>query len=100
MEAPKSISLEQAVPTFTHRVVKELVDRKIADYVVSQNVDGLHRRSGIPESKLSELHGNCFREICANCKKDYLRYYSVNRHRGWREKTKKEKKKEKEEEEK
>lgn len=42
-------------------------------YVISQNVDGLHRKSGIPADKISELHGNTFLEICTQCGKDYMR---------------------------
>ena len=42
-------------------------------YVVSQNVDGLHRKSGIPAAKISELHGNTNLEICEDCGREYLR---------------------------
>jgi NAD-dependent SIR2 family protein deacetylase len=30
----------------------------ILKYLISQNTDGLHRLSGIPAEKISELHGN------------------------------------------
>jgi len=53
-----------------------------AHFVVSQNVDGLHLRSGLPATKLAELHGNCFLEICWACKKEFLRSYDVFQLRG------------------
>jgi hypothetical protein len=40
-------------------------------------VDGLHRRSGLTSDELSELHGNCYKEYCSDCKKEYLRYFDV-----------------------
>ncbi len=46
-------------------------------YVVSQNVDGLHLRSGVPRDQIAELHGNCFSERCPRCKKEYIRDFEI-----------------------
>lgn len=78
LPAPKSISMEAAFPTKAHMAIVEMIKQGTVKYVVSQNVDGLHRRSGVPPDQLSELHGNCYLEKCWDCGSEYLRDYDVS----------------------
>lgn len=55
----------------------KLVEEGIMKHVVSQNVDGLHRKSGIASENISELHGNIYIEKCTKCHKEYLRDVDV-----------------------
>jgi len=66
-----------ATPSLTHMCIVSLLSDGPAQYVVSQNVDGLHRRSGIPEPQLAEVHGNCFMERCPNCGTYYMRDFEM-----------------------
>ncbi|KAK3312539.1 NAD-dependent deacetylase sirtuin-7 [Apodospora peruviana] len=69
----KTTSTLQAIPTPTHMALVALQDRGLLKYLVSQNCDGLHRKSGILPDRISELHGNSNREYCKDCGKEYIR---------------------------
>ena len=55
----------------------KLASLDIIKYVVTQNVDGLHRRSGLPRSKHAVLHGCVFTEKCERCGEEYFRDYDL-----------------------
>uniref|UniRef100_A0A0D9W317 NAD-dependent protein deacetylase SRT1 n=1 Tax=Leersia perrieri TaxID=77586 RepID=A0A0D9W317_9ORYZ len=72
-----SLPFNRAVPSLTHMALVELEKAGLLKFVISQNVDSLHLRSGLPREKLAELHGNSFKEICPTCKKEYLRDFEI-----------------------
>ncbi|XP_067009355.1 NAD-dependent protein deacetylase Sirt6 [Anabrus simplex] len=68
-----NISFDDAIPTKTHMALVKLVEAGKIHYVVSQNIDGLHLRSGLPRIHLAELHGNMFTELCNQCNRQFVR---------------------------
>ncbi|KAJ3456654.1 hypothetical protein MRS44_016677 [Fusarium solani] len=61
----RAVSTLQAVPTPSHMALLELQNRGIMKYLVSQNCDGLHRRSGIrPVSMLMIKNYTMYSRSC------------------------------------
>ncbi|XP_010536736.1 PREDICTED: NAD-dependent protein deacetylase SRT1 [Tarenaya hassleriana] len=72
-----SLPFHRAMPSMTHMALVELERAGILKFLISQNVDGLHLRSGIPREKLAELHGDSFMDMCPSCGAEYLRDFEV-----------------------
>ncbi|XP_046966752.1 NAD-dependent protein deacetylase Sirt6 [Vanessa cardui] len=68
-----NISFADAKPTKTHMILKKLVESNKVQYIISQNIDGLHLKSGLPRKYLAELHGNMFIDECNLCKRQFVR---------------------------
>lgn len=66
-------TFETARPSVTHMALLQLQRVGMLRVLISQNVDGLHLRSGFPRDHLAELHGNMFVEECSKCGKQYVR---------------------------
>ena len=64
-------TFREAGPNRGHRAVAELVRRGRAAAVITQNIDGLHQASGIPEDRVIELHGNTTYAHCLDCAQRY-----------------------------
>ena len=65
--ATESKLLMEAEPNPAHYAITELYQLGKLDCVITQNVDSLHQRAGVPEDKVLELHGNMRRVICLSC---------------------------------
>lgn len=56
-----------AEPNAGHKAIAELQDLGKLTFLISQNVDNLHLKSGIKPELLAELHGNLTRVRCVRC---------------------------------
>lgn len=63
--------MKNATPNRGHRAISNLVEQGIVSHVITQNVDGLHQLSGVPEAKIIELHGNATYAHCLDCGQRY-----------------------------
>lgn len=63
--------MANAQPNKGHEAVSELVRRGTVSAVITQNIDGLHQRSGVPEEHVVELHGNSTYAACLTCATRY-----------------------------
>lgn len=56
-----------ADPNVAHRVIAEMILSGKANAVITQNIDGLHERAGVPTDRLIEIHGNATFATCLDC---------------------------------
>ena len=59
--------LVQARPNPAHMSIVKLHEMGLLESVITQNIDGLHQKSGLPDEKVIELHGNTLRARCMSC---------------------------------
>ena len=64
-------TLRAAEPNRGHRAVARMVREGKVHAVITQNIDGLHQASGMPDDKVIELHGNATYAACLDCRKRY-----------------------------
>ncbi|GAA2130041.1 NAD-dependent protein deacetylase [Kitasatospora kazusensis] len=57
-----------AEPNAGHRALVELERSGLPMRVLTQNVDGLHQKAGLPDRKVFELHGNARQVQCLRCR--------------------------------
>ncbi|VDK31635.1 unnamed protein product [Taenia asiatica] len=72
-----SKSFTEARPSIGHMALVALERAGYINFVITQNIDGLHLRSGFPRNRLSILHGDVFMEKCTSCGTVYVRSTKV-----------------------
>lgn len=63
----------EADPNAGHVAIVELQNMGRMEFLISQNVDNLHLKSGIEFERLAELHGNSTRDRCQTCEETYAK---------------------------
>ncbi|MFC2066783.1 NAD-dependent deacetylase [Chloroflexota bacterium] len=64
---PPKFDWSSAKPNQAHIAIVELQNMGKLSFIISQNVDNLHLKSGIRPDLLAELHGNITRLRCRGC---------------------------------
>jgi NAD-dependent protein deacetylase/lipoamidase len=63
-------ALRGAEPNAAHTALETLCSHELINFVITQNVDGLHRREALG-SRLVELHGTLRLGTCLRCRRDW-----------------------------
>ncbi len=67
----EGILSDKAAPNAAHIAIAELHRLGKLDCVITQNIDNLHQKAGVPDEKVFELHGNMKWAICLDCGRRY-----------------------------
>lgn len=59
--------IRTAQPNPAHQAIAKLAERAGEFLLVTQNVDDLHRRVGLPSEKMVQIHGDIFITRCSRC---------------------------------
>lgn len=62
-----SDTIAAAEPGEGHRAVAQLVRRGTVSHVITQNIDDMHARAGVPRDRIIEIHGNGTYAACLSC---------------------------------
>ena len=61
------LALTNAQPNAAHNGLAELYKLGLLKTIITQNIDGLHQKAGMPDIATIELHGNSLRVRCLTC---------------------------------
>ena len=63
-EKLKSISFNKG-----HTLVKKILNMNSKNILITQNIDGLHQKSGVSNDHMIEIHGTALKANCLDCEK-------------------------------
>ena len=63
--------MQDSQPNEGHRALARLYQAGLLKTIITQNIDSLHKKSGIPDSRVIELHGSNAYIVCLDCRKRY-----------------------------
>jgi NAD-dependent deacetylase len=63
--------LAEAKPNLAHCAIAELYRLGKLDCVITQNIDNLHQKAGVPGDRVLELHGNMQWVVCLSCRRRF-----------------------------
>jgi len=67
----EGLMTDSAAPNLAHHAIAELDRLGKLDCVITQNVDNLHQKAGVPDDKVLELHGSMQWVGCLSCRRRY-----------------------------
>ena len=59
--------IKEAKPNIGHLAIAEIINKHVSAYLITQNVDNLHQDAGVPDDKITEIHGNAHYASCLDC---------------------------------
>lgn len=71
-----NLIIENIKPNIVHETLSKLQEMGYIDYIITQNIDALHKKAG--SERVIELHGNGEKFYCSKCKEEYDLNYYVN----------------------
>ena len=59
--------IKKAKPNIGHFAIAQIINNNDSAHLITQNVDNLHQDAGVPQSKITEIHGNATYASCLDC---------------------------------
>jgi NAD-dependent protein deacetylase/lipoamidase len=66
-QARRAHPVWRAEPNAAHLALTDLAASTVETWVITQNIDGLHQKAGLPADRVVELHGTLFGAVCVGC---------------------------------